>query len=80
MQRTDSLKKTLMLGKIEDGRRRGRQRMRRLDGITDSMGMSLSKFQEMVKDRDVCCAAVHGAQRVRDDQLTGQQRVFSSAV
>ena len=54
--------------------------MRWLNGISDSMGMSLSKFQEMVKDRDVCCAAVHGAQRVRDDQLTGQQRVFSSAV
>ena len=60
MQRTDSLKKTLMLGKIEDGRRRGRQRMRRLDGITDSMGMSLSKFQVIEKDREAWHASVHG--------------------
>ena len=62
MQRTDSLKKTLMLGKIEEGRRRGRQRMRWLDGISDSMGMSLSKFQVIVKDREAWHASVKGSQ------------------
>jgi len=60
MRRVDSLTKTLMLGKIEGGRRRGRQRMRWLDGITDSVGMSLSKIQELVMDRGLACCSSWG--------------------
>ena len=65
MRRADSLEKTLMLQKIEGKRRRGWQRMRWLDGITDSMHMSLSKLQEIVKDRETWHAAVHGATKIQ---------------
>ena len=72
MQRANSLEKTLMLGKTEGRRRKGQQRIRGLDGITDSMDMSLSEFREIVKDREAWCAVVLWSQRIRHDLGTVQ--------
>ena len=73
MPRTKSREKTLMLGKIEGKRRRGCQRMRWLDSITDSMDMNLSKLWEIVKDWDVWCSVIHGVAKVRHELVTEQQ-------
>ena len=67
MQRADSLEKTLMLGKTDDRRKRGQQRIRWLDGITDSMDMSLSKLRKIVKDREAQCAVIHGVAKIGHD-------------